>query len=185
MGIKAIDGDAFNAIYEGCADSVYYTALRYSGNHHVAEEISQTVFMELYANLGTVNDKAVTSWLLTSAKHMALNYKRGLKREVLCGDFMDDENEAYAADADLEEDFIRKLYEEGCKELTDNVFSDLYHLNPRWYSAITTTYFLEKPQKEVAEIMGVSLEVLHGMLYRARKWIRKNYREQYNHLHEE
>lgn len=183
MGIKAIDEDAFNAIYEENAGSVYCTALRYSGNHHVAEEIVQNVFMEFYINLGTVNDKAVVSWLLTTAKHMALNYKRGLKREVLSGDFMDDED--YAADVDLEEELIRKLYEEGCRELTNNVFSDLYHLNPRWYSAITTTYLLEKPQKEVAEIMGMSLEVLHGVLYRARKWIRKNYIEQYNHLYEE
>ncbi|WP_420341682.1 sigma factor-like helix-turn-helix DNA-binding protein [[Clostridium] scindens] len=44
------------------------------------------------------------------------------------------------------------------------------------------TYVLEKPQKEVAEIMGVKLETLHSMLYRAKKWIRKHFEEQFDHL---
>ena len=39
-------------------------------------------------------------------------------------------------------------------------------------------YLLEKPQKEVAREMGISLEVLHSMLYRAKKWIRKKLREE-------
>ena len=38
-------------------------------------------------------------------------------------------------------------------------------MNPSWYEAVTITYVLEKPQKEVAEIMGVKLETLHSMLY--------------------
>ena len=30
--------------------------------------------------------------------------------------------------------------------------------------------------------MGVTLEVLHSMLYRARQWIKKNFEEEYDHL---
>ena len=36
--------------------------------------------------------------------------------------------------------------------------------------------------KEVAEKMGVKLEVLHSMLYRAKQWIKKNYEEQFDRL---
>ena len=179
-----MDEDAFDAIYKNSADSIYYTALRYCGNHHVAQEITQTVFMKLLEDLGGVEEKAVVSWLLISAKHMAINYKRGLEREVLYGDLLYEESEEFVSDYDLEEDFIRRLYKEECRELTENIFADLYHLNPRWYYALTITYYLGKPQKEVAEIMGMKIGTLHSVLHRAKKWIRKNYEEQFNHLHE-
>ena len=47
------------------------------------------------------------------------------------------------------------------------------------------TYILGKPQKEVAENMDVSLEVLQGILYRARQWIRETFAEEYAHANEE
>ena len=46
-----MDEDAFDAIYKNSADSIYYTALRYCGNHHVAQEITQTVLMKLLEDL--------------------------------------------------------------------------------------------------------------------------------------
>jgi len=41
---------------------------------------------------------------------------------------------------------------------------------------------LEKPQKEVAETMGMDLESFHSMLYRAKQWIREKYKERYDKL---
>lgn len=183
METKAIENAAFDIIYEENAESVYRTALHYSGNHHAAEEITQTVFMKLYMNLEHINKKAVSLWLLTTAKHAAMNYNRGKKREVLLGKVVYDSREEYITDS-LEDEFMRKLCKEEYRELTENIFADLYQVNPRWYDALTITYFLEKPQKEVADIMGVKLEVLHSMLYRAKQWIRKNYEEQFDHLKE-
>ncbi len=184
MVTKAIDKVAFDAIYEDKVDGVYQTALRYCGNHHAAEEIVQAVFVKLYLNLDNINEKAIGSWLLTTAKNMALNRGRGLKREILTEDF-----ETYDGDItdinNLEDVFIKKICDEEYKELAKKIFTELYHLNPRWYEAVTITYFLEKPQKEVAEIMGVKIEVLHSILYRAKKWIKKNYEEQFEHLCEE
>ena len=75
-----------------------------------------------------------------------------------------------------------KLKERASRGTCKDIFSALYDLNPSWYEAVTITYVLEKPQKEVAEIMGVKLETLHSMLYRAKKWIRKHFEEQFDHL---
>ena len=49
--------------------------------------------MKLLEDLGSVEEKAVVSWLLVSAKHMAINYKRGLEREVLYRDLLYEESE--------------------------------------------------------------------------------------------
>lgn len=178
MGIKSIGRSAFDAVYEANVDLVYRTALYFSHNHHTAEEITQNVFMKLYLNMENINMEAVTSWLLTTTKHMALNDRRDHKREIVGEDAMFEERSGEG----IEDVFMKKLREKEYRELAEDIFSELYHVNKRWHEAVTITYLLEKPQKEVAEIMGVSLEVLHSMLYRAKQWIRKNYEEKYHYL---
>lgn len=179
MGTKASDNNAFDTIYDNYVDEVYKTALRYTCNHHTAEEITQTAFMKLYMNLDHVKEDAIGAWLLTAAKNAALNDNRKRKRESLkendtCGESLSTDH--------FEDEFIEMLYTEEYKELAHSIFADLYHTNQRWYEAITITYLLEKPQKEVAEVMGINLETLHSMLYRAKKWIKKNYREKYDSI---
>ncbi len=178
MRVKSIGKTAFDAIYEANVDCVFRTALYYSGYHHAAEEITQNVFVKLYINMDNVNMNAVNTWLLTTAKHMALNHNRDNERITLIEEviFKDEPGES------LEDSFIRKLREKEHRELAESIFSELYRFNERWYDAVMITYFLEKPQKEVAEVMGVSVEVLHSMLYRAKRWIRKNYEEKYQHM---
>lgn len=184
MEAKATDSSAFDIIYENNVSGVYRTALRYSGNHHIAEEITQTVFMKLYMNMESVNEHAVSAWLMTAAKHIALNYKRGLKREVLREDLLYYNDETVMANSP-EEDFLEGLCKKECRELAEEIFAELYDVNPRWYFAVTVICLLERPQKEVAETMDLSLEALHSMLYRAKKWIRKNYKEKFDRLRKE
>lgn len=181
MGIKSIGKVSFDAIYDAHAEEIYQIALYYSGNHHAAEEITQSVFMKLYVNLDHANIGNVPEWLRVTAKHMTLNYKKHYYRqrpEENIEEILDDVEVADSA----EDEFMDRLCEEEYKEFADSIFEELYRVNKRWYYAITITYCLEKPQKEVAETMGVSLEVLHSMLYRAKKWIRKHYEERYGHL---
>ena len=123
--------------------------------------------MKLYMNMENINMKAINTWVIVTAKHMALNYHRDHGRE------MADEDIALKVEPtdSLEDDFF-------------TIFSRLYEENPRWHEALTITYLLEKPQKEVAEIMGVSLSVLHSMLYRAKQWIKKNYEEEFERLND-
>lgn len=124
--------------------------------------------------------KVVRSWLITTAKYLALNYNRDSLREIPTEETV--VKKEYVES--LEDGYIKKLREKEYQELAGNIFAELYRVNERWYDAVTITYFLEKPQKEVAEIMGISLEVLHGILYRAKQWIRKNYAEEFAYLND-
>lgn len=139
--MKAIGKARFDAIYEENIERVYKTALFYSGNHHAAEEIAQTVFMKLYVNIENVNPDAVNSWLLTTAKHIALNYQRETRREVLMEE-VEISDELVPHVPSPEDMVIQKLKREDNRELAGNIFSELYRVNPRWYDAITITYFL-------------------------------------------
>ena len=53
----------------------------------------------------------------------------------------------------------------------------------RWYQAVTLVYYVDMPQKEAAKQMGVTLYALEGMLKRARKWMIKRYKDEYDRLH--
>ena len=182
-GMDSIRSVDFDKIYEENMSTVYRTALYYSQNEHVAEEIVQEVFLKLYISKENVNAEAVNAWLVTTAKNMVRNRKRDGWHEILKGDIFEDE------DSDLlvcstEEGVMTVLHDREYHEFVEKIFSDLHRMNERWYDAITITYLLGKPQKEVAENMGVSLEVLHRTLYRAKKWIQRKYREEYDRLNE-
>jgi len=173
----------FKVIYDENIDLVYKAAVKYSGNHHSAEEIVQNVFMNFYINMENVKKGAAKSWLLLTTKNLALNLRRDREREFLVEE-LEGEAEIRLSKAveNPEECYERKVKNQQFAELEKGIFEALYEKNPRWYEAITITYVLEKPQNEVAENMEVTLEVLQAILYRAKKWIRKNYAEEYAHL---
>ena len=54
----------------------------------------------------------------------------------------------------LDAQLIEVLRQKECRELHDTIFADLYEKNSRWYEAVTVSYTLDKPQKEVAEKNG-------------------------------
>ena len=183
MGIKSIGKVSFDAIYDAHADEIYQIALYYSCNHHAAEEIMQSVFMKLYVNLENINPKTIPDWLKVTTRNMSLNYNRDHKKEYPNENIIEIYDEKTRPES-LEDEFMNKLRQKEHRELAESIFEQLYRENKRWYEAVTITYCLGKPQKEVAENMGISLKALQDMLYRAKKWIRKHYEEEYDHLDE-
>lgn len=175
MNTQIIDIDEYLKVYEAKKDLVFRTALHYlDKNEHVAQEITQEVFMKLYDHFEISEKDYLDAWLITLARNASLNYMKRAKREIsdenitltmdLHVSYQNAEDEAMEIMADAE----RK--EEKCK-----ILEELYQVNERWYQAITLVYCLGKKQQDVADEMGISLEVLHSVLYRAKKWIQKKY----------
>lgn len=75
--------------------------------------------------------------------------------------------------------YMERMKDDEQTSLHEEIFAALYKHNPRWYDAIRYVYYLEIPQSAVAERMEISIEVLHSLLYRARKWIRKKFGVEY------
>ena len=169
-------------LYRKNVSKVYQTANYYVQDHFAAEEITQEVFLKLYDKLGDIRMDAVYWWLLTTAKNMAINYERDRKRETLVEEIEETEE---LQEKGVDEQLVDLMKQEEYCELTDEIFEALYAKNPRWYEAISVTYFLDMPQKEVAKSMDISLEVLHSTLYRAKKWIKEYYKEQFHQLNDQ
>ena len=175
------DNREFDEIYDEYKNLVLKAAYTYSGNYHVAEDITQNTFFQLYIYYNDMNHDNVKSWLYTTAKNNALNYKKRARREILGEDGAEDcfieEVEESAEDI-----FIGDLKDLERSKLHERIFRALLEKNKRWYDAISLVYYLEVPQAKVAEEMGIRIEVLHSILHRAKNWIKKTFGAEYDEL---
>lgn len=185
MDIKSTGKNTFEAVYEANAAKVRSIALYYSGDHHAAEDITQTVFLNLCLNIENVNEDRIVPWLKTSAKHMALNYRKHAKFEI---QYPTEDIEILFEDIAYEksvEELVEIRHRQGVEtELISEIYADLYQENSRWYEVVMLTCVLGKSQEDVAKTMGISLGALRIMLHRAKKWIRKHYQKRLDHLNE-
>lgn len=92
-------------------------------------------------------------------------------------------NEAQVNSA--EEQFLEDELQKQRLELHEKIFVNLMEKNERWYDAIVLVYYMEMPQAKAAELMGIRLEVLHSLLHRAKKWIKKKYGTEYEEMNRE
>lgn len=178
MGTQEKDIEGFNRVYNENKELIFRTAIKFSGNYHAAQEIVQNTFLKLYANYNTYDMEFTVKWLVETTKNAAINYGKKSKREIPDEDV---ERKLEHSDcAESSEDVVFKaMRDEALKKLKDNILEELYQLNERWYDAMTMVYCMGRSQQEVADELGVSIEVLHSVLYRARNWIKKNYKVQY------
>ena len=176
----------FNEIYEQYKNLILKAAYTYSGSYSAAEDITQDTFLKLYMGYDSMKKKNISSWLFTTAKNAALNYKKKHSREI----FEIDENwdseedtEKYEAQVkSAEEQFLEDELQKQRLELHEKIFTNLMEKNERWYDAIVLVYYMEMPQAKAAELMGIRLEVLHSLLHRAKKWIKKKYGTEYEEI---
>ena len=76
----------FNEIYEKYKNLVLKAAYMYSGdNSDAAEDITQDTFLKLYVNFEELKRGNVPSWLFTTAKNAALNFKSRLHEKIFSG----------------------------------------------------------------------------------------------------
>ena len=189
----------FNEIYEQYKNLILKAAYTYSGSYSAAEDITQDTFLKLYMGYDSMKKKNISSWeekpsmkatiFRSTAKNAALNYRKKHSREI----FEIDENwdseedtEKYEAQVNsAEEQFLEDELQKQRLELHEKIFTNLMEKNERWYDAIVLVYYMEMPQAKAAELMGIRLEVLHSLLHRAKKWIKKKYGTEYEEMNRE
>lgn len=82
MRVEGTGRSAFASIYEKYFKLTYKTALRYSGNHHAAEELTQSVFLKLYVHMEHAKVDAVKPWLLLTVKVYGIESRKGQSKRI-------------------------------------------------------------------------------------------------------
>ncbi len=173
--------EKFERIYYEHKDAVYRAAMSCANDYDVAQEITQTAFFKLYLGIEKVREETARALLVCIVKNVYRNRIRDTKPEV-SGELLDVLDESGVATMAMEEAYVAKEDKERKECLCHSIVGRLREEHPTWCEALIEVYYRERPQAQVAEELGITLEVLHSRLYRARQWIRKNYQTEYDNI---
>ena len=159
--ITAGDRTTFNKFYDQYATVVFNTALSYTQNENDAEEITQDVFISVYRNATSFKGKSsIKTWLYRITINTSLNFIKKKKRDS-----------KYSVKVDNLErpDFDHPGVILENKENARILFQLIDTLSENQKTAFILSFVEGLPQKEVSEIMGLSLKAVESLLQRGKK----------------
>ncbi len=154
---RLVDGDkhAFEAIYDRYGDLVYSTALRVLRDPHMAEDMSQEIFVRLWrkpASYVAERGRFLT-WLISVTRNRAVDEirSRGRRQRHETASPEEQERELPAGDA------IDPARNAQLADEARTVRAALAEIPPEQRQAIELAYFSGLTQQEIAERLGQPL----------------------------
>jgi RNA polymerase sigma factor (sigma-70 family) len=153
---------AFATLVSRHIDLVYSAALRHTGNHHQAEEITQAVFVILARKAGSLSARTILpGWLFQTTRLTAANYLRTEIRRARR------EQEAYMQSTPDENS--TELWQQLAPALNDAIAD----LGEKDRNAIVLRFLKGKDFKEVGAALGATEEAAQMRVGRALEKLRK------------
>lgn len=182
MGYRERNLEKMEQIYRAYEDDVYKVCLFFTKDEDVAYDITQQTFYTLYQHIDEADIQSFQGYLVRTARNKCFNYMRDRKHEELV-ESLETIPEKKLTVISVEEAYQRKEEEKRDNELGKDILECVRRENEQWHTALTLLFCLGKPNDVVADEMGISREALYSMVYRAKRWIRKNYMQKYNDIH--
>jgi RNA polymerase sigma-70 factor, ECF subfamily len=151
-------------------------ARRYVGRKDVAEEIVSETFFNIWRNRTTLEiHSSVKAYLFHAVCNNSLNYLRKLKKEERIDDFFkDNSSENFGFSPTTEELPSDSLI---LKDMTETIDRAVSSLPPQQQIAFRLKRYEGKKNKEIAEIMELSLKTVEMHLSKALLSLRKSMKE--------
>ncbi|WP_078550836.1 RNA polymerase sigma factor [Litchfieldia alkalitelluris] len=169
---KAIAGNeqAFRLLVEKYRHYLYKVVYPVVRNEKDAEDVTQETFIKIYYALPKYQKQGFKTWITRIAMNTAIDVTRKQVRKQESA--VDDEilkqvtgTEVSAAVSLLRKE-QREVVRTRIKELPDN-----------YRDVIEDYYITEKNYKQIAEEQNVAVKTVEVKLHRARKWIKKHWKE--------
>ena len=139
----------------------------------IAEDIAQEVFVTVYKNILSFKEQSsLSTWIYRITVNKCLDHMRAKTRQKRSGflaQLLDKEgNEAISAP-----DFVHPGVLAENREKASYLFKAIYSLPENQKTAFVLTHIEDLPQKEVAEIMEMTVKAVESLLQRAKANLRK------------
>ena len=165
------DEDAFTSLVSKYEKQVHAYALQEIGDFHIAQDITQETFLEVYQKLGTLKDPAkFSTWLYTIVKNLCIAWYRKNRflpeslEEIYISKIETDTYSRYVASehakatAYTRRNLVKKL-------LTKLKESDQEIITLHYFDGMTTA--------EIETYLGIPENTIKSRLYRVRQRLKK------------
>lgn len=160
--IQAGNARAYESAVKKHLKSISHYAFRMLGNSKDTEDITQETFLRLWTHADTWRSEkaSVSTWLHRITHNLCIDYMRKDK-SAITSEYLD-EHESSERPAELPDREVRLT------SLTDA----LAQLPERQRSAIVLNHYHGFSNREIAEIMDISVDALESILARARRGLK-------------
>ncbi len=170
---RVLDGDqdAFTALVNKYQKSVHALVWRKIGDFHIAEELTQDVFLKAYKRLSTLKrPEQFPGWLYVIATRHCVSWLRKKQVPIRSLDAMSTDELEEACYAQYEVTRNETTAIEGRRELVKRLLKKL----PESERTVVTLYYLaEMSGEEISQFLGVSPNTVRSRLHRARQRLEK------------
>lgn len=171
------DRHAFQQLVERYQNYVFTITSRVLRSREEAEEAAQDVFLKVYKQLGSFEQKSkFSTWLYTIAYRTAIDFARRKNPQA----FSIEDDESFLQIED--EERPGPVEEMQQQDIQDQLAEAIRQLKPVDASIITLFYLKEHTVKEVSEITGLTVTNVKTKLFRLREVLREQLSRQ---LHSE
>ena len=154
----------YSEIVERYEDAFLRKATRVLGRREEVRDVVQETFTKIYMNASKFEEKPgakFSSWAYKILMNTSFTYYQKLKKTGQVSHSLDEE--IWAMIPDQDKSFVEKI------SVRDLVATSLSRM-PESLARILTLHFIEdRPQKEIAEIEGISVSAVKTRIHRAKK----------------
>lgn len=168
-GIINSNRDSFKTLVDTYQSIVLNTCNSFLHDPHLAEDLTQEVFIEVYLSIQKFKkDARLSTWIYRIAVNKSLNYIRDHKKQQIIKSM---ESMLRFNNTDKLEEDAKETHEEQLKLMYESIDS----LPKKQKTVITLCKLENLTYKEVAEIMEVPITTIEGLMHRAKKNLRKKF----------
>ncbi|MDN3017362.1 sigma-70 family RNA polymerase sigma factor [Paenibacillus sp. BSR1-1] len=163
---------AFRLLVEKYRNDVFRTVFAVLRDQKEAEDAAQEVFMKIYTSLPQYENQGFKTWMTRIAVNHAIDVKRKQARrreevvEALEQGAIGIGTQRDSVEKEIIELDQRRLVRKRLNELPENYRDVIYGF-----------YIAEKSYQQMADEQQVQVKTIETKLYRARNWMKKNWKE--------
>ena len=172
--------ETFESIYRTYETCIYRLCLSLTRNEEDAKELSQRTFFEFYLRMDNINLELAGAYLSRTAKNLAYNMTRDNRRRAY--EELEELDESTYATMSVEDAYIEKEEKAEKKGFSNSILDHIREKNMFWFQVIYRAYCLNMSHAEIANELGLSKDVVNSRIHRAKEWLLKNYREEYEKI---
>ncbi|MDO9316839.1 MAG: RNA polymerase sigma factor [Gammaproteobacteria bacterium] len=160
--IQAGNARAYESVVKRHLKSISHYAFRMLGNTKDTEDITQETFLRLWTHADTWRSEkaSVSTWLHRITHNLCIDYLRKDK-SAITSEYLD-EHEGHESPAEQPDKEERLIY----------LREALAQLPERQRSAIVLNHYHGFSNREIAQIMDISVDALESILARARRGLK-------------